>query len=102
MINYPNGNIVILMQEIDETAEYRRIANHIRTTLLDCDMMCDTCTKSDRTNCIADMKTALYEVLGMVEQLYTLVGIVAGKVTSPQLVIEQEKPPEKKEFGMFS
>jgi hypothetical protein len=90
------------MQQVDEIAEYRRIANHIRTTLLDCDMLCDTCTKADKANCVADMKTALYEVLGMVEQLYTLVGIVAGMVTSPQLVIDQEKPPEKKESGMFS
>lgn len=87
--------MVIYVQEI---AEYRKIVNHIRTTLLDCDMMCESCSESDKAACIADMKTSIYDLLGMIEQLYTLIGIVAGKVMQPR---EPEEPPDEKEVEMF-
>lgn len=78
------------MQEI---SEYRKIVNHVRTTLLDCDMDCESC--ADTAACISDMKTAIYELLGMIEQMYTLIGIVATTVSEPREI------PEEKDTEMF-
>ena len=68
--------------------EYRAIIDHIRGTLLACDKDCENC--KDIKACVSDMKEAVYEVIAMVEQLYTFMAMVS------QPCIDAEMKHERK------
>jgi len=88
-----------MTEEIPEQSELWTILNHVRTTLLECDMICDSCTKGDKQVCIANMKTALYELCSLIEREYTIIGIVYSELHASK---PEVKPKETIRSPIYS